>query len=103
MGVRKLGFYINSRLPVDKHVYIYSKKIYSRQEMNMVLNSQFKLECEATCELKTVFEFQDGTGKKIAHSMTRAGGSIHLLYLKIASNCGSEYAYRGLEKRRSRN
>lgn len=83
-GMRKSAFHINSTLPVDKHVYLYSRTIYTRPEMNMVLNSQFKLECEATCQLKTVFEFQDAQGKKIAHSMTTAGGFNSLA---IPENC----------------
>lgn len=72
-GMKGDLFQIASRLPADKYTYLYSRKIYSRQEVNMVLNSQFKLECEATCQLKTVFEFQDKDGKKIAHAMNAAG------------------------------
>ncbi len=65
--------HINSTLPVDKFVYLYSRKIYTRAQLNMVLNSQFKLECETTAQLKTVFEFQDSKGVKIAHAMNAAG------------------------------
>ncbi|MGH2623846.1 MAG: hypothetical protein ACRDE7_09285, partial [Sphingobacterium sp.] len=72
-GMKRGAFQIVSKLSADKHLYIYSRKIYTRAEMNMVLNSQFKLECEATCQLKTVFEFQDASGKKLAHAMNHAG------------------------------
>lgn len=72
-GMKRDVFYIKSRLPADKYVYLYSRQIYDRADINMVLNSQFKLECHATCQLKTVFEFQDKDGKKIAHAMNIAG------------------------------
>ena len=65
--------HIESALPVDKFVYLYSRKIYTRAQLNMVLNSQFKLECETDLQLKTVFEFQDSKGVKIAHAMNVAG------------------------------
>ena len=72
-GMKRGTFHIASRLPADKYIYMYSRQIYTRAEINMVLNSQFKLECESTCQLKTVFEFQDKDGKKIAHAMNIAG------------------------------
>lgn len=72
-SMKRGAFQIVSNLAADKYVYIYSRQIYPRAEMNLVLNSQFKLECDATCQLKTVFEFQDVNGKKIAHSMNAAG------------------------------
>ncbi len=72
-NMKRGAFHIVSKLTAEKFVYIYSRQIYTRAEMNMVLNSQFKLECEATCQLKSVFEFQDADGKKIAHSMSAAG------------------------------
>lgn len=72
-GMKRGAFHINSKLTADKFVYIYSRRIYTRAEMNMVLNSQFKLDCDTTCQLKTVFEFQDAGGQKIAHSMNNAG------------------------------
>ncbi len=72
-NMKRGAFHIVSNLAADKYVYIYSRQIYPRAEMNLVLNSQFKLECDATCQLKTVFEFQDVNGKKIAHSMNAAG------------------------------
>lgn len=72
-NMKRGAFHIVSKLAAEKFVYIYSRRIYTRAEMNMVLNSQFKLECETSCQLKSVFEFQDADGKKIAHSMNAAG------------------------------
>lgn len=66
-------FRITSRLPHHKHVYLYAGKQFTREELNLALNSQFKLDCESTFELRTVFEFQDKDGKKISHAMNGAG------------------------------
>ncbi len=68
-------FKIVSKLADGKHVYTYTKKSFKRDELNLVLNSQFKLECRGSLEAMTVFEFQDKDGKKIAHSMNKIGDS----------------------------
>ncbi|AHG65835.1 glycosyltransferase family protein [Advenella mimigardefordensis] len=67
------SFNINSKLATGKHVYVYTKRNFRREELNLVLNSQFKLECDGTLDTMTVFEFQDKDGKKIAHSMNKIG------------------------------
>jgi len=69
-GVLRLG----SRLPAEEHAYLYTRKAFPRAEMNLLLNSAFRLECQADCDFKTVFEFQDAQGQKIAHGMSPAGG-----------------------------
>ncbi len=63
------------RLPQDKHAYIYTRTAYRREDINMVLNSQFQLVCDDPGDVKTVFEFQDSGGKKISHSMVGALGT----------------------------
>ncbi len=69
---------IQSSLDSDKHSYIYSKRIMSREEMNLVINSQFQIDIEGSAEIKTVFEFQDENGKKISHQMNHVGGKHSL-------------------------
>lgn len=71
---------LRSKLPKGKHTYIYATKALSRAEMNLLSNSQFELLCdrEESFDVRTVFEFQDGQGKKISHSMTKAGGCYAL-------------------------
>jgi len=66
---------IKSKLPAEKFAYIYLQKSFRRDEINMVLNSQFQLICDDPGEVRTVFEFQDKDGKKISHSMMGAGGT----------------------------
>lgn len=62
-----------STLKPGQHVYLYSKNAKTRQEMNLVLNSQFHLHSDQLMNVKTVFEFQDKQGKKISHQMNAAG------------------------------
>ena len=66
---------ITSRLPAEKHAYMYVRTPYRREDINMVLNSQFQLVCDDPGEVRTVFEFQDKDGKKISHSMMGASGT----------------------------
>ncbi len=69
---------VQSSLEADKHSYIYSKRIMSREEMNLINNSQFQLHVDGSAEIKTVFEFQDKDRKKISHQMNHAGGKHSL-------------------------
>ena len=65
---------IDTKLGAGQHTYIYAKKQFTREELNLVLNSQFELQCECDIEdVRTVFEFQDKDGQKISHSMNKAG------------------------------
>ena len=66
---------VKSRLHADKYAYIYLSKAFRRDEINMVLNSQFQLVCDDPGEVRTVFEFQDENGQKISHSMMGASGT----------------------------
>lgn len=77
---------LQSTLPVDKHAYLYADKRFTRDDLNLVLNSQFRLEAESTIpELKTIFEFQDADGQKISHAMNGAIGGKHAL--AIPNHC----------------
>ncbi len=73
LGVRDNGLRIVSTLKPGQFVYLYAKKVKTREEMNLLLNSQFELCCEGNLAVKTVFEFQDKDGKKISHQMNHAG------------------------------
>src|SRR5690606_1736939 len=66
---------VKSNLPPDKYAYIYLRESFRREDINMILNSQFSLICDDPGEVKTVFEFQDGSGQKISHSMLPAAGT----------------------------
>lgn len=73
LGVRDNRLRIVSTLKPGQFVYLYAKKVKTREEMNLLLNSQFELCCEGNLAFKTVFEFQDKDGKKISHQMNHAG------------------------------
>ncbi|MET4690762.1 glycosyltransferase involved in cell wall biosynthesis/SAM-dependent methyltransferase [Sinorhizobium fredii] len=78
------GLHLRSKLQNDKHVYFYCRREFARHELNLVLNSQFEAVGEGKLDLKTVFEFRDGTGAKISHQMNKAGGRHSLA---IPENC----------------
>lgn len=71
--MQKNVFRITSKLPENKHAYVYTKRNFRRDELNLVLNSEFKFHCSGPLSVLTVFEFQDKDGKKIAHSMNKVG------------------------------
>ncbi|MFA1604569.1 glycosyltransferase [Alcaligenes faecalis] len=64
---------VRSTLKPGQHEYLYCRSAKTRDEMNLVLNSQFQLFGEGAVSLRTVFEFQDKNGKKIAHQMNGIG------------------------------
>jgi spore maturation protein CgeB len=65
---------ISSNLESDKIEYLYARTAKTREEMNLVFNSQYKLECETNLDLMIVFEFYDKDGKKIISQSQRAVG-----------------------------
>lgn len=65
---------IKSVLPEGKHAYFYLNKSFSREELNLVLNSQVELITEQNCDFRAVFEFQDENKQKISHSITNTIG-----------------------------
>lgn len=73
LGVHENRLRIVSTLRPGQFVYLYAKRVKTREEMNLLLNSQFELCCEGNLAVKTVFEFQDKDGKKISHQMNHAG------------------------------
>ena len=75
---------IRSTMAPDKYAYLYATKIFSREELNLVLNSHFEVVTSESQEIKSVFEFQDQNGKKIAHQMNQLGGAHTLA---IPPNC----------------
>lgn len=64
---------IVSTLKPGQHAYLYSRNTRTREEMNLLLNSQFHLRGECAVSMRTVFEFQDKNGKKISHQMNAVG------------------------------
>lgn len=63
-------FIIKTTLQSAKHAYMYMDKVFTREELNLVLNSVFELKAKSTAEdVKIVFEFQDEFNQKISHSM----------------------------------
>jgi glycosyltransferase involved in cell wall biosynthesis len=65
--------HITSLLSAGSHQYLYAKTYKSREDFNLLLNSQFQLHCDRQLDLRTVFEFLDATGKKISHQINPAG------------------------------
>jgi glycosyltransferase involved in cell wall biosynthesis/spore maturation protein CgeB/SAM-dependent methyltransferase len=84
IGLKDNKLTIRSTMPPDKFAYIYATKIFSREELNLVLNSHFEVMASNPQEIKSVFEFQDESGKKIAHQMNPIGGGHTLA---IPTNC----------------
>lgn len=64
---------LSSTLAPGQHIYLYSRNARARNELNLVLNSQFQLHCEQSINVKTIFEFQDKQGKKISYQMNPVG------------------------------
>lgn len=78
-------FIIKTTLAPAKHAYMYMKKIFTREELNLVLNSEFELKATTTAEdVRVVFEFQDEQNQKISHSMNPILGGHALA---IPMNC----------------
>lgn len=64
------SFVIKTTLAPAKHAYLYMKKIFTRDELNLVLNSEFEFHAKSSAEdVRIVFEFQDEHNQKISHSM----------------------------------
>lgn len=73
-------FLISSYLPEETHAYIWLSKTFSRDELNLKLNSQFRLDAFSDIyDIRTVFEFLDKNNKKISHSMNGSIGGKHSL------------------------
>ena len=67
---------IRSRLSSNKHTYCYSKSYFTRDSLNLLTNSQYKIECEnKKGDVKCVFEFSDINKQKISHSMALIGAT----------------------------
>lgn len=84
LSLEKNALKVVSTLKPGQHAYLYSRSARTRQEMNLLLNSQFHLCSEQTFSMRTVFEFQDQHGKKISHQMN-APGDKHAL--AIPAHC----------------
>lgn len=84
---------IDIKLAPKKHKYIYTDKVFTKEELNLVTNSTINLKSISTLEnLYTVFEFQDINGNKISHSINRANEKHTIA---IPSEC--EYVKFGLK------
>lgn len=65
---------LRSRLPAEKHVYVYAQRVFPRAELNLEFNSRIELRGDsAELDLRTVFEFLDAEQRKISHSIARTG------------------------------
>lgn len=63
-------FIIKTTLAPTKHCYMYIKESIPRENLNLVLNSEFELKAHTSAEeVRIVFEFQDENKQKISHSM----------------------------------
>ncbi|MHB9705749.1 glycosyltransferase family protein [Alcaligenes aquatilis] len=64
---------LTSSLQEGQYSYLYAKGTKTREELNLVLNSQIQLQGKYSMDVRTVFEFQDEHGVKISHQMNHAG------------------------------
>jgi len=77
---------IHSTLEEGKYAYNYLNRYFSREELNLVLNSQFIVDGESTLEdARSVFEFCDHKKQKISHQMNVIDGGVYSL--AIPPNC----------------
>jgi glycosyltransferase involved in cell wall biosynthesis len=70
-----------SVLAPGKHVYSYLRDPFTREQLNLVLNSRYEAVLEhidAGLDLRTVFEFLDESKVKISHSIQRSGSAQSL-------------------------
>ncbi len=74
------GLTLVSRLAPGRHAYLYADAALPRAALNLVDNSQIKMEATQPdgMEIRCVFEFQDAAGAKLSHNMHRAGGDQSL-------------------------
>ena len=74
------GLEISSTLAADKHAYIYFRTIYTREEVNLALNSVFEtLGSISGMDLRTVFLFLDAEKEKLAHSIIKVDNHSHAM------------------------
>lgn len=70
---------LTSSLQEGQYIYLYVKGSKTRDELNLVVNSQFQLQGKYSMDVRTVFEFQDEDGVKISHQMNHAGQAHSLV------------------------
>lgn len=82
---RPNGLEIKSTLENDKHAYIYFRTIFTRKEVNLVLNSVFETVGEIVdCDFRTVFLFLDQNKEKLAHSIIKVDNHSHAMAIPEA-------------------
>jgi len=80
------NFILTSKFSDDEFAYFYTNKAFNRDELNLTLNSLFKVEGNSNLsDVRTVFEFQDATHNKISHAMNNGVSEQH--GLAIPENC----------------
>lgn len=81
------GLEIKSTLADDKHAYLYFGTIFTREEVNLVLNSVFETVGNIVgVDFRTVFLFLDNNKEKIAHSIIKVDNHSHAM--AIPEECG---------------
>ncbi|QOL27279.1 glycosyltransferase [Thalassotalea sp. LPB0316] len=79
-------YLLTSKYAPDEYAYFYARKAFNRAELNLELNSLVKFVAYSNlADVRTVFEFQDKSGKKISHAMPKGVGEQHSL--AIPENC----------------
>lgn len=80
------GLEIRSTLDEDKHAYIYFNKVFTREEINLSLNSTFEtIGTVSDFDFRTVFIFLDQNQEKLAHSIIKVDNFSHAM--AIPENC----------------
>lgn len=74
------GLEIKSSLAEDKHAYIYCRNIFTREEVNLSLNSLFEMTGEVVgCDIRTVFLFLDKNKEKLSHTIIKVDNCSHAM------------------------
>lgn len=76
---------LRSTLEPDKFKYLYLPEPFSRNELNLESNSQFKLTGKGLKGVATVFVYLDENGDKLGHTIQPAGGQMNTL--PIPASC----------------
>lgn len=76
---------IKSTLAEDKHAYVYFRDIYTREEVNLALNSVFETTGEISgFDFRTVFLFLDENKEKLAHTIIKVDNCSHAMAIPEA-------------------
>lgn len=75
LSLKDNSLYIRSTLSENRHVYLHGS-VFSRDSINLRLNSTVSIQAEGDLKLKVAFIFLDKEQNKISHSMVKPGVNV---------------------------